>query len=166
MQQHACAQKIRATQMVISFYSKAPLEDIDATNNQGVSAIDMATSKIAFVVPIIGFEFKNGLMQEHFNENYLESDQYPKATYAGDLIHFDPEKKGVQKVSTKGVLTIHGQSQSIEAKGTMERKGSEWHLICQFSVKLEDYDIEVPKLMFQKIAETISIDLQATYPLQ
>src|SRR4030095_6719874 len=102
----------------ISFYSKTPLEDIQATTQTAVSVLDKKTGKIEFSVLIKSFTFEKALMQEHFNENYLESDKFPKSTFRGqidDLSKINFEKDGKYLVSVSGELTLHGEAQTLTA---------------------------------------------------
>src|SRR5690606_2114368 len=109
-----------------SFFSKAPLEDIEAHNDGGASVLNAGTHEIVFVVPIRGFQFRKSLMQEHFNENYMESETYPTATFKGKLQGFDPSGEGSQNVVASGTLTIHGVASQVNVKGTLEKNGEEW----------------------------------------
>ncbi len=107
----------------ISFYSKTPLEDIKAENKQVNAVIDLSTKKIAFVLLMKGFLFENALMQEHFNENYVESDKYPKASFSGSYTgDVNPVKEGNYPIVVKGDLTIHGITHNIESPATIEVK--------------------------------------------
>src|SRR5690554_782336 len=91
------AQSYKSVQSKTTFFSSAPLEDITATNTQASSLFNSETGAIAFMVPIKGFRFRKSLMQQHFNENYLESDKYPQATFEGKLSGYDLTKSGVQE---------------------------------------------------------------------
>ena len=97
----------------INFYSKMPLEDITADNNQVLSIIDVADGKMAIAILMKSFMFKKALMQEHFNENYVDSDTYPKATFKGSIINFNDINQTTTKAKVKGILTLHGVSKEI-----------------------------------------------------
>jgi len=145
---------------IISFYSKAPLEDIQAVNKDATSIIDIPTRNVAFKVPIKSFQFKNGLMQEHFNENYLHSDKYPEATFTGKIIEYiDLKKPGVYEVTVTGKLTIHGvtQNRTINGKITIENETA--NIDCKFDVYLKDHQITIPKMVVKKIAEKIEVTI-------
>ena len=124
----AFSQRYTTRNGFIGFYSKTPLEDIKAENNQVFAIIEPGTKKIAFSALLKGFIFPKELMQEHFNENYVESDKYPKTnftgTYTGDV---DLTKDGVYKVTVKGDLSLHNTTKSLEAPATLEVKAG--HLI-------------------------------------
>jgi len=152
----------------ISFFSSTPVEDIDATSNQMSSIIDPVKKQIACVVPITSFKFKNALMQEHFNENYLESDKYPKATFSGTINeNIDLNTAGTYAVTVTGKLVIHGVEQSRTIAGTITVDAShKLTLKSEFNVKLVDHTIKVPEIVFNKIAETIVVKINAEYLLQ
>ena len=157
------AQKYESTASTITFFSEAPVENIDATNKEASSVFDTSNNNIVFSVPIRGFEFDKSLMQEHFNEKYMESDEYPKSLFTGKVSGFDPNKKGEQKVSARGKLTIHGVTRSIDVEGTLERKNEELVLKSEFKVRLEDYNIKIPQVLWHNIAEEVEVKLNFKY---
>ncbi len=160
------AQRYRLTSSEISFFSSAPMEDIEAHNKKAQSIFDTGSGEIAFVVPIKGFQFKKSLMQEHFNENYLESDKYPHAKFEGNLQGFQPDKPGKQTVTAKGELTIHGVTHSVEVPGEIEMNGSQIKMKAKFPVKVADYDIEIPTIVFYNIAEVVEVTVNFAYEAQ
>src|ERR1700712_2531693 len=106
---------------LIGFYSKMPLEDIKAENNQVYAVIDAGKKNLAFTLLVKGFLFEKALMQEHFNENYIESDKFPKAVFTGAYTGDVPTgKDGVYNVTVKGSLTMHGVTKPLEAPATIE----------------------------------------------
>jgi len=145
----------------IGFYSKTPLEDIRAENNQVFAAIDPGKKNIAFSLLLRGFVFTKELMQEHFNENYVESDKYPKATFSGAYTgDVNPGKDGVYKVTVKGNLTLHNVTHPLEAPGTIEVKGGKLLGQAEFKVKPEDYNISIPSLVRDKIAQEMRVNVK------
>lgn len=152
----------------LSFFSETPLENISATSNSVISAINPSNRNVAAVVTISTFKFKNALMQEHFNEKYLESDKYPKATFSGIINEtVDLMTPGTYQVSVTGKLTIHGVEQNRTIKGTITIDAAmKLSLKSEFEVKLVDHKIQVPELVFQKIAEVITVKLEGEYKLQ
>ena len=158
----AIAQKYKSTTGNIKFYSEELLEDITAINKDVKSAFDSESGKIVFSVPITGFEFEKSLMQEHFNEKYLESEKYPKATFQGTISEFEMNKLNPD-VEAEGELEIHGVKNKIRVRGRLDFIGEKLIIHAVFMVKLIDYEIKVPKLMFQKIAEEIEITLDIEY---
>ena len=151
------------TESYISFYSSAPVEDIEAATTRSKSLFNAETGDIAFVIPINTFEFNKKLMQEHFNESYLESHKYPEATFKGKLVGFNPQQQGVQNVMAKGEMKIHGVSRQIETEGTLEFMGKEVHMAARFPIRLADYQVEIPKLVMYNIAEVVDVKIKAKY---
>src|SRR5882757_9087161 len=98
----------------VSFFSKAPVEDIDAHNTSAHSVLNTTTREVAFLVPIRKFVFQKALMQEHFNEKYMESDKYPMASFKGKINEdVDFSKDGETKVTATGQLSIHGVEKEV-----------------------------------------------------
>lgn len=159
------AQKYVAEKSVITFFSDALIEDITATNSKTASALNKQTGAIAFSVPVREFQFDKKLMREHFNEKYMESDKYPKATFSGTLLGFDPVQTDVQKVKARGKLTIHGVIRDVELDGTVQA-GEKISLKSRFNVRLADYKIEIPQVVFQNIAEVVEVTVDFTYKPQ
>ena len=158
------AQLFITTNGEVSFYSKTPMEDIDAVNKSVSSIINTATNEVAVQMRITNFVFPNKLMQEHFNENYLESEKFPSATFKGKIKEsVDLNIAGTYPISATGSATIHGVTRPIELKGTIVSTGSTLALTCQFEVKLVDYKIDIPKIVFAKIAEIIKVSARMNY---
>jgi len=143
----------------ISFYSSAILEDIEAINDQVTCVLDLETGEVAFRVPIRGFTFKNALMQEHFNENYLESEKFPNAAFKGKIDGFNSIKlsQDPQEVTLTGTMTIHGISLEIREKGTIILSDGMIRGDAQFHIEVADYGIVVPKIVRNNIAKTMDI---------
>ncbi len=160
------AQRFVTDTLVISFYSDAPLEKISAENRTGCySYVDLGTDSVYVRVRIRGFSFPNKLMEEHFNENYLESDKYPYAYFWGRLVApFPSDEPGTYAVSAAGQLTIHGVTREALISGvfTVESAGS-LRLEGKFFVRPADFNITIPKLLWQKIAETVEVSFLGTY---
>lgn len=150
----------------IDFYSKAPLEDITAKNKQVAAFLEVNTGKLTFGVLIKSFEFDKALMQEHFNENYLESDEYPKSTFKGELQGFSAENlrvEGDQQFKVSGDLNIHGVTKPISADVTLNVKEGKIKAQSQIIVKPEDYNIKIPKAVRDNIAKEIKINIDITF---
>ncbi|MCD6019548.1 MAG: hypothetical protein K0S53_2669 [Bacteroidetes bacterium] len=146
----------------ISFYSKSPLEDIEATNKKAVIVLRTTTNDIQFGVPMISFKFPKPLMEEHFNENYVESEKYPTCTFKGKINEtIDYTKDGEHKVTAKGTMNLHGVSKEVEASGTLTIKGKEITIVSAFKIRVADYNIKVPSLYVQNIAEVIDVKVNA-----
>ncbi|WP_044175014.1 YceI family protein [Flectobacillus major] len=141
-----------------SFFSETPIENITATSKTVGAIINTQTGEIAVSMKITSFDFPNKLMQEHFNENYLESTKFPTATFKGKIQEtIDYRKNGTYNVTTKGILTVHGVAQNREFKGKIVIDALKVTLTSEFDVKLVDHNIEIPKLVFAKIAEVIKV---------
>jgi len=159
------AQKYLTKNGKISFFSDAPAEKIEAHNNQVNTALDITTGEFVFKVLIKSFEFKNALMQEHFNENYLESGKYPNSTFKGkvtNLSEINFTKNGTYKANVEGDLTIHGVTQKIKQSGFFEVKDGKISANSKFSVALKDYDIKIPNTVISNIAENIEITVNVS----
>jgi polyisoprenoid-binding protein YceI len=157
------AQKFKSTTSNVHFYSDAPVEDIEATNLDGQSALDLSTGDIVFSIPIKSFTFEKSLMQEHFNENYLESDKYPRAFFKGKVSNYDVSKPEFQNASAKGFITIHGVEKELSTEGQIKINGNSFELKAKFPVKLEDFKIKIPKVVFYNIAEIVDVTVTFNY---
>jgi len=148
----------------ISLYSSAPIEDIKASTSSGASVFNSSTGELGFSVTITSFEFEKSLMQEHFNSDYMESDKFPKATFKGIIKeHIDVSKDGSYPVTASGDLTVHGITQKRTIPGTLTVKGGVITMTSQFIVKCADHNIKIPSLVFHNIAESIQMNVSATY---
>lgn len=156
------AQKYKSTTGSVTFFSEELLEDITAVNKKVKSVFDSQSGQIVFSMPITGFVFDKSLMQEHFNEKYMESEKFPKSTFSGAISGYTPGSANTE-VWAEGDLEIHGVKQKIKVKGSIDFKGGKVKIHSVFMVKLVDYNIEVPSLMFQKIAEEIEVTLDIEY---
>jgi polyisoprenoid-binding protein YceI len=149
----------------IDFYSKAPLEDIEATNNTVTAVLDVKSGATQFSVPMKGFEFAKKLMQEHFNENYIESNKYPKGEFKGAIVNnsaVNYAKDGTYSVNVKGKLTIHGVTNEVEAPATVKVSGGKVNAASTFNIQLSDYKISIPSVVKDKISNTIKIKVDTT----
>lgn len=144
----------------ISLYSSSPLEDIRAQNNSATCVLDAGTGDIQLAVLMKGFEFKKALMQEHFNEDYVESDKYPRAVFKGKVLNNNAiqyTKDGVYDGSVKGTLTLHGETREVEASGKIEVKGTAIHVYSEFMLLLSDYRIGIPAIARNNVSNKIKI---------
>lgn len=149
----------------INFNSKASLENIEALNKSVTAVLDTKTGNLQFAVLMKGFEFEKALMQEHFNENYVESHKYPKAEFKGLVTNnsdINYTKDGTYKAKVKGKLTIHGETNDVETEGTIQVKGGKLLTDATFGVALADYKIEIPKIVKDNIAKIVSIEVDCT----
>lgn len=162
------AQKYLTRTGHIWFYSHTPVEDIEAHNHQSMSVLNLENGEIAFQVLMKSFQFEKALMQEHFNEKYVDSDRYPKATFQGKIEDFeslDLTADGEYEVTVTGDLTIHGITQSVTTKGTLKVSGGDIGAISTFVVKPADYHISIPSIVRDKIAEEIEVTVDLTYQM-
>tara|TARA_B100001250_G_scaffold180543_1_gene155234 strand:+ start:456 stop:977 length:522 start_codon:yes stop_codon:yes gene_type:complete len=146
------AQKFLANNGQVTFFSDAPLENISAINNNVSAVFDASTNDLVFQLKVSDFIFPKALMQEHFNENYLESDIYPNATFLGKVT-----ENNNGRVIVKGDLKIHGITNNITVNGEIVQNTASIIISANFTVKLEDYSIKIPTLVMYKIAEEIEI---------
>ncbi len=144
----------------IYFSSDAPLEKIEAHNRQVNAALDSRTGDFIFKVLMKSFAFEKALMQEHFNENYVESDLYPNAIFVGKIPNLDDvdfEKAGTYQVTVMGDMNLHGKSQKIEEDGVLVVSKDGIQATSTFNLEIADYDISIPGAVAGKIADEIQI---------
>jgi hypothetical protein len=144
----------------IQFESKGNIETIQANHRSVTCVLDSKTGALQFAVLMKGFEFKKALMQEHFNENYVESDKFPKAEFRGQIVNNSEivyTKDGVYNAHTKGKLTLHGQTRDVEADGKITVKSGKLLTNSDFTIQMSDYNISIPKLVKENMSNTVSI---------
>ncbi len=162
----ASAQKYFTREGKISFFSDAPMEKIEAHNTKATSVWDTESGKMEFAVLIKAFQFEKALMQEHFNENYMESDKYPKATFKGEIADtkkVNLSKDGEYPVTVKGQMEIHGVTKELQAPGKIIVKGGAVKATSSFEVAVADYNIQIPAVVRDNIAKTVRIDVDVDY---
>lgn len=158
------AQVYKSSEGIVSFFSVAPIENIDATSNDIVSLINTSTNEIVFRVPISTFQFKKKKMQTDFNENFMESEKYPDAAYKGKINKkIDWAKNGTYKITSKGKLTIHGVENERTDTATVSIKNGKITMKGEFKVRVADHNIKIPKLLFEKIAEVVTVKFNMSY---
>jgi hypothetical protein len=144
----------------IEFFSRSSMEDIEAKNKSVAVILDSKTGALQFSVLMKGFEFEKALMQEHFNENYVESDKYPKAEFKGTVTNnsgVNYAKDGTYPVKVSGKLTMHGITKDIEAPGTVRIAEGKLAASSTFNIKLSDYKIKIPAVVKDKVSNDIRI---------
>jgi polyisoprenoid-binding protein YceI len=150
----------------VSFFSASILEDIEARNDKVAAVLDMATGQTAFSVPIHEFQFKRTLMQEHFNENYMESEKYPKATFTGQVTDAPQVLKqlasGPQNVEVEGTLTLHGVTRKMLISGTLQLRDNQLVVFAYFNIAPADFAIDIPLLVRENIAKSVSVRVTMT----
>ena len=159
------AQRFFTRDAKIQFNSDTPMEKIEGVNKSGTAVIDTKTGRMEWKVLVKNFLFEKALMQEHFNENYMESSKFPNATFKGsiaDLSAVNFGKDGAYKVTVKGTMTIHGVSKEIEVPGTITVKNGTLLISSNFSVACADYGIQIPSVVRDNIAKEIAVIIDAT----
>ncbi len=160
------AQKYTLENSKVVFFSDAAIEDIRAENAKTLSVYNAETGEVAFAIPIKEFQFENSTMREHFNEKYMESEKFPKATFQGKLSSFNTGADQTQRVIATGKLTIHGVTREVEIPGTIQIVDKKLLAKANFMIKLSDYNIKIPQLLWQKIAEQVEATVEFTYKPQ
>ena len=146
----------------IHFNCTGGIEKIEAINNSVTCVIDAQTGKMQFLVQMKGFEFEKALMQEHFNENYAESEKFPKALFSGSISNekeINLSKDGTFPVKVVGVLNMHGQSKEIQANGTVTIMKGKVNIHSDFIITLSDFKILIPNVVKDKISSTVKISV-------
>jgi hypothetical protein len=156
-------QKYKSERGQINFFSDGVIEDITAENLSVGSLFNATTGELVFIVPIKDFKFPKSLMREHFNEKYMETDKYPKSTFQGKLTGFSSSTQGEQKVKAVGKLTIHGVTRDIDVPGTVEFASGRASMKSKFKIKLKDFNIKIPTIVWQNIAEEVEVKIDFTY---
>jgi polyisoprenoid-binding protein YceI len=150
----------------ISFFSSTGAENIDATNSETFSLVDITKGEVAFQVLITGFKFKKALMEEHFNENYMESTRFPKAVFQGtitDLNKINLKNNGSYPVSVTGNLTMHGVTNKVTIPATITIQAGKISATSKFDVSLADYKIKVPSVVSKQVAESVAVSVNCAY---
>ena len=153
----------------VSFFSSTPVEDIKAENSSFTSSINQSDSSVVFRVPITGFVFRKRLMQQHFNEQYLESDKFPVATFRGKLSKPLPGQDGSQspvQSRVTGTLTIRDVSREIDEVVVFTPSGSDTRALCEFTVRPADYGIKIPRILIKNIAEEVKVTINVLYTIR
>jgi len=162
----ANAQKFMTKNGYIGFYSHTPMEDIKADNNQVVGALDITSGEIVFQALIKSFHFDRALMEEHFNENYMESDKFPKSVFKGKITNLssvDFTKTGTYDVTVEGDLTIHDVTNKISTKGTIEVIAGGINANSKFKIVPEDYKINIPGVVKEKFEKALEVTVTMKY---
>ena len=147
-----------------SFFSATPVEDINANSQSMTSVLNIVNNEIAFNVPMRTFQFKKALMQEHFNEKYIESDKFPKASFKGKINEtIDWTKDSTYNITATGILTLHGVDKPHTEKGIVIIKDGKINITSEFKVAVKDHNITIPKIVMTNIAEIIDVKLNADY---
>ncbi|MCF8257042.1 MAG: YceI family protein [Flavobacteriales bacterium] len=148
----------------IRFFSRTPIENIEAVNHAAKSTLSPPEYEVQFQVPVSGFRFENKLMEKHFNSMYLETDKFPFASFRGKLSDsLDLSKDTVYNIKATGILKMHGRDHAGVFDGRIESKDGRASLRCTFPVRLEDHNIKVPGSVFLNIAQEIEVHVYFEY---
>lgn len=159
----ANAQLYSSSSVSIAFFSKTPVEDIEARSMKALGVMNIATREVAFKVDNRTFDFPNELMEEHFNEKYMESEKFPTSTFKGKINEqVDLTREGEYKVTVSGKLNIHGVELDRTIPGAISVKEGIVHIQCDFKVKVADHKITIPTLVVSKIAEEIDVKVETS----
>ncbi|NND16201.1 MAG: YceI family protein [Eudoraea sp.] len=155
-------ERLRTSEGVISFNASSPLEDIVAKNESVNGILDLQTGEMAVVLLIKEFQFRKKLMQEHFNENYLESERYPKAFFSGTISGFSEDQIENQnkEFQLSGEITIHGVAKSFENPVWLRKNGASVVCTLDFIVHTEEHKIKIPRVLFKKIAQEVNVQVE------
>ena len=160
------AQKLVERNGLISFEaSEALFEPVEAKNESVTAVMDSGKGEIASLALIKGFRFPNSLMEEHFNENYIESATYPKATFKGKLIDFNYKNLDAakQELQLVGTLALHGKSKSLNIPVAIQKTDQGLRMWGTFSVSPADFDIEIPAIVRNKIAREVMVSFEFNF---
>jgi hypothetical protein len=162
------AQKYLTQNGFIGFFSHTQMEDIKADNNQVVSILNASSGELGFRVLVKSFHFDRALMEEHFNENYMESEKFPKSSFKGKITNIssvDFKKKGTYNVTVEGDLTLHGVTNKVKVDGTLEVTDGGLTANAKFSISPEDYKITIPGIVREKIEKSLAVTVTMKYSL-
>ena len=160
------AQKLMSRTAKISFNATTPKspEKIEGVNNEVACILDAKTGDFVFQLQVKSFKFERELMQQHFNENYMESDKFPKSMFKGKITNFGDvnlAKDGTYKVTVSGDLTVHGVTKTVTVPGTITVKGGTATASAKMQIKLADYKVDVPSVVGDKVAKDAIITIDA-----
>ena len=156
------SQKYTIDNSTVTFYSYAPIEDIKAESASLQGVVDFSSKEFFFRIPINSFVFPSSLMQQHFNESYLESHLFPLSVFKGTFDNNTDSPKKSQTIKTQGIFLIHGIEKNISINTDLVIKQDEIVFSSQFLVRLKDFDIKVPKTFVDNIAEVIEVNVKGT----
>ncbi|MEM6687380.1 MAG: YceI family protein [Bacteroidota bacterium] len=147
----------------VTFFSYTSVENIQATNNQVLSLFNPNTQEVAVSILMRAFVFKKSLMHEHFNESYIESDLYPKATFNGKISDFTIADTAPQTRIIKGDFTLKDRTKPIEVKATITKTNEGYTIEGTLDIMIDDYNIKVPPLLSPNISKKIEVTFNFTY---
>ncbi|MDX2171617.1 MAG: YceI family protein [Bacteroidota bacterium] len=163
---HAQIFKAKEGGTTITFSSKAPMEEIEGVNKSAVIVLNTVTNDIQIRISVQNFKFKNALMEDQFNENYLETEKYPNAVFQGTINEkVDYSKDGETKVTVTGKMEIHGVTKDQTYEGILKKSSNEVTITSNFKVKLNDFNIKIPSLYVKNISEIVEVEIKTVLDL-
>ena len=147
----------------ITFFSEGVIEEIKASNTKVTSILDLQSGEVAYLLSPKDFQFEKKLMQVHFNEKYMETEKFPRSTFKGKIVGLDASITSLQQVKAVGQLSIHGVTRDVDIPGTLHIEGNTVTLRAKFIVKLLDYNIKVPQIVWQNIAQEVEVNVHFLY---
>ena len=150
----------------INFDAGTGLEDIKGINKSVISAIDINSGQIQFSLMVQGFEFKSQLMQDHFNENYMETEKFPKSVFKGSITNVNKVNfvtNGTYNIDVKGILEIHGIKKEVQANGSIKINNGSIIANSTFTIKMGDFGIIIPGVVSDKLSKDAKINVNCTY---
>ncbi len=147
----------------ITFFSEGVIEEIKASNTKVTSILDLQSGEVAYLLSPKDFQFEKKLMQVHFNEKYMESEKFPRSTFKGKIEGLNATSTALQQVKAVGQLSIHGVTRDVTIPGTLQIEGNTVTLRAKFMVKLIDYNIKVPQIVWQNIAQEVEVSVHFLY---
>ena len=155
--QYAHSQVLNFDHGEVEFYTSSILSDIEASSEEIQATIDLQTKQVDITIPIESFEFEYEMMQDHFNEEYMESDKYPNATFQGTISEDISNLSAVKEVSVAGQLTIHGVTKESSFKAQLSKKDEFTMVKCKFTIVFSDYDVDEPSILTKSVAKDVEM---------
>jgi hypothetical protein len=154
--------------IMTEFSSRTPIESFAAKSTTGNAATNIKTGKLIFKIPLKSFSFPNQLMQEHFNDNYLESEKYPIASFEGKIVDLpDLRKPGEYTLKVRGIFILHGVEKSKEfIANFIIQNDTIIESNAYFKLRPKEFKIQIPNLIVEKIADEIDVIINAKFSLK
>jgi len=141
----------------VEFYTSSILSDIEATSEEPNVSLDLETGEVEITIAIKSFEFEYEMMQDHFNEEYMESDKFPIAIFVGKVDSDIRDLSIETEVGVSGQLTVHGVSKDIKFKATLSKQDGFTKVKCKFPIVFKDYNIEEPSVLTKSVAKDVEM---------
>jgi hypothetical protein len=162
---HSYGQRYLTRNGEATFFSDGIVEDITASSGELVMAVDIATGDVIAKVPMTSFSFKIKLMQEHFNENYVESHIYPEAVFRGVIQNIDPAVRDTQNLIVKGTMDLHGVKREMQTMVKLLLNENNVYGEAVFPLAVKEYNIKIPRVVVKNIAEVVEVTVKSKMQL-